>query len=244
MPTFTVSARGKSLREPICLFIVRHYSEYLSKIDSVYGFMRNSPFYGGRGFSGPQLSRQDLFWMYDNGIGLRLPVSGYYFDHTVYRQELQFFRDFHKKGNSVICTNDDLAMAIKNDFPLYSVEASVIKNISVQEDIDKYLAIYDSIVLPMRLSSRPNYLVKLRHKERLILFANAGCAYNCPNSVCYEYISKMAYYKQAGDSLMCSKRTIARPELGFIHFNTGELIELGFTRFKILRSTINNTTGF
>ncbi len=243
MVTFTVSARGKPIDMPMPIFLNRSYYEVLGKIDSIFGFMRFSHFYGGRSFISQQISRQDLFWMYDNNIGLRLPLSNHNFDYKVYRSELQFFRDFHRAGNIIICANDSLANAIRTDFPLFKIEASVINCITTQDDITNSLVLYDSIILPMSYSSSPELLVNLTPKDRIVLFGNAGCAYNCPNKLCYKYISDSIFFGKAS-GYNCSQSINIRPKLGFIEFDLDRLIAIGYSRFKLLRKIPTGTTGY
>lgn len=243
MVTFTVSARGKPIDMPMPMFLNRSYYKVLGSIDSIFGFMRFSRFYGGRSFISRQISKQDLFWMYDNNIGLRLPLSNHNFDPKVYRSELQFFKDFHRAGNIIICANNSLAEVIKIDFPLYKIEASVINNIATQDDITNSLVLYDSIILPMSYSSRPELLADFTPKDRIVLFGNAGCAYNCPNKLCYSYISDSIFFgKASGPS--CSQSINIRPKLGFIEFDLDKLIALGYSRFKLLHKIPAGTTGY
>lgn len=105
-----------------------------------------------------------------------------HYGNDEYEQNLPLLKKYHRPGNSVIVTNDDLARWIRQDFPAYHVDASVIKNIKTHRKIDEALKLYDSIVLPMRLNEDLEFLEKIEAKDRITLFANAGCALTCLRS--------------------------------------------------------------
>jgi len=65
------------------------------------------------------------------------------------------------------------------------IDASVIKNIKTHRKTNDVLELYDSVVLPMRLNKDFDFLEKIEAKDRITLFANAGCALTCPSKLCY-----------------------------------------------------------
>lgn len=72
----SVSGRAKPAEVLIKNYIEENYPEViLSDIDYVFGFREENPMNGGRDWEGPELTDADLFWMYDNNIGLKLPLS-------------------------------------------------------------------------------------------------------------------------------------------------------------------------
>ena len=79
---------------------------------------------------------------------------------------------------------------IREDFPLYKIEASILKEIDSLDKINKALELYDTIVLPMNVNNNTSLLENIEQKDRITLFGNAGCALSCPNRICYDYISK------------------------------------------------------
>lgn len=235
---YTISIRSKPKDIPIKQFINKFYSNIaLSDIESVYGFTRFCRFYGGRSFE-QQISRRDVFWLYDNGISLRLPVSNHNFSIEVFREERAFFKDFHRSGNSVICTNDNLAKQIRADFPLYSVEASAIKDINTVEAVNDNLVLYDKVVIPMSYNNDIGFLDSLEQKSRIILFGNALCAYNCPNKLCYKHIADSIFNKANQSGVSCSKSIIERENLGYIEFDVEKFLAMGFICIKLIRPVI------
>jgi len=235
---YTISARGKQYKATMKNFIARNYQELaLTSIESVFGFLDYNLFYGGRSFNGAQISIADVYWMYDNGINLRLPLSNHNFSIEKYNESKPFLSSFHRAGNSVIITNDTLAECIKTDFPKYTIEASVIKNIQTQLEINKALELYDQVILPMFMCTEYDILNELSPKNNITLFGNARCAFNCPNKICYKAISDDIFYKIRSDTITCSKLTTPRPNLGLVTFDINRLAELGYHRFKLLRST-------
>ncbi|MCW8830306.1 MAG: hypothetical protein OQK32_02180 [Gammaproteobacteria bacterium] len=125
---FTISARGKKLRQPIFDYLARNYANIpIAQIDSVFGFVEKSTLYGGRHFIRPELSDQDICQLYDVGIGLRIPFSNHYVEREEYENNRLFLQKYHRKGNSIIAHRDELVEWIRQDFPEYQIEASVIK---------------------------------------------------------------------------------------------------------------------
>ena len=241
---FTISARGKPAAMPIQMFIKRHFSDIpLTQIDSFFGFTTDkSTLYGGRIYGGTEISAYDLRSMYEMGIGLRLPLTNHEATPEEYQANVPLFAKHHRPGNSIIVTNDNLARWIRRDFPAYRLEASVIKNIDSLEKIDKAIAIYDSIILPMSANEDEAFLASIDNKDQITLFANAGCALTCPSKICYPSISKA---NKTGDKSLfrCSQQLKYRELLGMKDFDLDHLESLGFHRFKLLRAREGEMTG-
>jgi hypothetical protein len=246
---YTISVRGKSADIPIIPFLARNYPDIpYGEIDSVFGFLERSTLYGGRPFTEPQLSDTDVGRLYEVGIGVRIPLTNHYVTREEYEENLPLLEKYHRAGNAVIVTNNTLARWIRKDFADYKVEASVIKNIDSYPEIDAALDLYDTVVLPMRLNEDEEFLAGITCKERITLFANAGCALTCPSKICYPSISKMNKY-QGGD-FRCSQTLKYRELHGMVDFDLGKLRTLGFSRFKLLRAKpatiagVRGVTGF
>lgn len=241
--TYTISARGKQENEPIFRYLRNHFGNLpLQQIDSVFGFVEPSTMYGGRIFEHRQLSDRDVRQLINAGIGLRIPFT----NHNIERQEYEANREllvkYHMQINSVIVTNDDLARWIRQDFPDYDIEASVIKNITSIRKLQAALEIYDTVVLPMPVNYKHELLKSIEDKNRVRLFANAGCALTCPSHICYASISVINKFK--GGEFQCSQPIKKRELKGMIDFDIEELSALGFHRFKLLRARTGNMTGY
>ena len=240
---YTVSARGKPPRVPVFAFLRRHYGNVpLREIESLFGFVERSTLYGGRAFKQRELSNRDVGQLNNAGIGVRLPLSNHHVEREEYEENQALLDKYHNKTNSVIVTNDDLAKWIRADFPDYKIDASVIKNIKSHAKIDKALNLYDSIVLPMNINEDLDFLNKIKQKDRITLFANAGCALTCPSKLCYLSISKINKYQ--GGEFQCSQPIKERDLLGMVDFSLDPYIDLGFHSFKLLRARPNHMTGF
>lgn len=242
-PIYTISARGKPEDKPVIEFLKENFDGIsLEHIDSLFGFVERCTLYGGRVFVGRELSEADVQAMYDHSIGVRIPLSNNFATKDEYKQHHGLLEKYHRAGNSIILTNNTLASWIRRDYPIYHLEASVIKNIDTYEKINRSLDIFDTVVLPMRLSLEYDFLDKLTQKQRITLFANAGCAFNCPAKICYHSISKM--HKSDDAEFKCSKTTLPRVELGMQDFDIGKLFALGFERFKLLRPIPGGIRGY
>lgn len=236
-PTFTVSGRSKTNDVPILTFLAKAYGGIpVRLIDSVFGFVEPCPLYGGRVFDGAELTPSDVATMYDVGIGVRLPLTNHYAEPAEYEASKPLLEKYHLSGNAVIVVNDSLARWIRRDFPKYRIEASVIKNLKTYDKIAEALDLYDTAVLLMEFCEDEQFLAGLADKNRITLFANAGCALTCPSRICYQSISK--FNKAQEGDLVCSQPLKQREARGVVEFDLNRLQNLGFSRFKVL--TPNN----
>lgn len=241
---FTISARSKPSTMSVTEYLRANYANFpLKNIDSLFGFVKYTPLYGGRFFEEPELSSRDVKSMYRAKIGLRLPLTNHDVSDDEYKKSRYFLEKYHRKGNAIIVTNDKLARYIKRDFPRYRLEASVIKNINSNAKIEEALEIYDTVVLPMHFCQEDEFLRAAPHKDRITLFANGGCALNCPSKMCYPSMSK-ANKARDKSLLQCSQPIKARMMQGMVDFDLQHLSELGYTRFKVLRSREHGLTGY
>jgi hypothetical protein len=241
--TYTISARKKPPDLPIMTYLRENYGNIpLREIDSVFGFVERCTLYGGRGFTRRELSHHDVLMLNRAGIGVRFPLSNHEATREEFDRYVGLFTRYHQQCNSMIVTNDDLARWIRQDFPKYRLDASVIKNIKTHRKIDEALELYDSVVLPMRLNEDLEFLEEIEQKERIILFANAGCALTCPSKLCYPSISEIN--KGQGGEFRCSQPIKQRELYGMVDFPLDPYIEMGFRQFKLLRSRPGGMTGF
>lgn len=241
--TFTVSARGKTPDTPVFAYLRESYGNLrINEVDSLFGFVERSTLYGGRQFVGRELSDKDVAQLNDAGIGVRIPMSNHVAERKEYKLNLWLLRKYHKPGNSIICTNDDLARWIRDDFPDYRLDGSVIKNVKSHARIEAAMELYDSVVLPMPVNEDLEFLAEIENKDKITLFANAGCALTCPSRMCYASISELN--KGRGGEFKCSQPIKDRDLLGMVDFPLEPYIELGFHRFKLLRARPNLMTGF
>ena len=241
--TYTVSARNKSPDAPVFAFLRNQYGNLaLQEIDSLFGFVQRSTLYGGRIFRERELSDRDVAQLNNAGMGIRIPMSNHYVERQEYEKSLAILERYHDNKNSIIITSDDLAHWIREDFPRYTLDGSVIKNLKTHRKIEEALNIYDSVVLPMRINEDYEFLSAIKQKDRIIIFANAGCALTCPAHICYPSISKINKYK--GGELQCSQPIKKRDLLGMVDFPLQPSIDMGFHHFKLLRARPNSMTGY
>lgn len=241
--TFTVSARGKPPDYPVFAYLRENYGNLrINEVDSLFGFVEKSTLYGGRQFIGREFSDKDVQQLNSAGIGIRIPMSNHVVERKEYRLSQWLLRKYHVAGNSIICTNDDLARWIREDFPDYRIDASVIKNIKSHKKIEAAMKLYDSVVLPMPVNEDLEFLAEIKNKDKITLFANAGCALTCPSRICYPSISKLN--KGRGGEFQCSQPIKDRDLLGMVDFPLEPYIDLGFHRFKLLRARPSALTGY
>jgi hypothetical protein len=245
MITYTISARGKAPTQPIEDFL-KFFNVSLENVDSVFGFTEFCRLYGGRPFMLPELSNDDLTWMYNNNIGYRIPLQNTIASLVDYESSKPFLEKHHREGNTIILARDRFVEKIRKDFPLYKLEASVIKKIdSIKKGIAN-LKIYDTIVPDPQWFNNTDDEFPEEYKDRIRLFANAGCMYACPQRICYNAVSKMNLNL---GKFQCSKHNgVERPLLGMTNFDVDNYIKRGYNKFKLLRARPNHnsslTTGY
>lgn len=234
---YTVSAREKPAAEGVIAFLRRVYGHIpVKEVESVFGFAERSTLYGGRQFAGRELYDRDIQELYDHGIGFRIPLTNNYVEMDEYNLTHILLHKYHRPGNSVIVVNDQLAGWIREDFPHYKVEASIIKNLNTHPKIEQALELYDTVVLPTSLNEKLDFLRQIEAKERITLFAYAGCGVNCPSKICYPSISKFNKFN-GYSKFECSRQHKERDIRGKVEFDLSEYVDMGFNRFKLIEAS-------
>lgn len=215
----------------------------IKHIDSVFGHTtRFSKLYGGRVLQRKRsLTPRHIEELEEYGIHLSLTLTNHFFDEVVYRESRELLKEHHKKGNSVICVNDELALRIKDDYPDYIVKASIIKNIRTIASVEKYLGLYDQVIIPMDKNDDDQFLSRIKEKTRVVLFGNATCAYTCLARTCYKGFSQINAGKPVTST--CSKKNIPRLDTGNVYFNIKKFKEMGFKHFKLVPLAPASSTG-
>ncbi len=233
---FTISGREKAYNaeESVDAYLKRVYTHVpLEQVESIFAFTERSTLYGGRPFMKPQLLAKDIQCMYDLGIGYRIPLTNNFVTREEYEMNLCFLEKYHRAGNSVILVNDDLAKWIREDFPKYRIEASIIKCIDTHRRIGKAFELYDTVVLPTSLNESIEFLDEIDCKERITLFAFAGCGVNCPSKICYPSMSKFNKFN-GHTKIDCSRPTKSREIRNRVRFDLNRYNDMGFNRFKMI----------
>lgn len=209
------------------------YTDFAS-IESVFGnTVFPSRLYGGRSYQTVRsLTERHTGQLNEMGIGLALTLTNHFFDEDAYGHSREFLKEHHKKGNSIICTNDQLAQRIRDDFPCYTLKASITKHTDTVEKVERALELYDFVVPPMDKNDDDDFLNGIKAKEKIILFGNANCAYNCPDRSCYLGFSQRIAGKPVTAS--CSRKRRERLDLGSVFFNIRKFKEMGYRYFKLV----------
>ena len=204
---FIASGRALDKTEPVLAALDKRYREYggHQNISAVYASTEQlAPLYGGRPWTAyNSLNQQQIYELYDADIGLDLTLSNHFFTDEAYQQSRALLAAHHRKNNGVICTNDALALRIRDDFPDYRLRTSMVKRIRTADQIEKALELYDFVTLNMRLNDDVELMKSIVQKERVVLFANAACAYHCENQTCYIGVSQKMMNKEV--TLECSR---------------------------------------
>ncbi len=236
-PSLKFSVSTRSIRSEIDLeTYIKIFYIYLDP-DQIHTVFGNTCFasglYGGRPFDVRYaLTDAHLEKLEKLQLSLSLTLTNHFFDPSVYRQSFALLERHHRPGNSVTVASDKLARQLRLDFPEYRLIASLVKNLDNRDKLVRALDLYDAAVVPMNKNDCDDFLESLPHKDRLILFGNAYCAYNCPARTCYVGISQVIQGKPCTSH--CSQTTIPRKNLGMVYFDLAKLHGFGFSYFKLI----------
>ena len=233
--SFSVSSRLVDNKTDIIRYLQLLYIYIdISQISTVFGSTTDpSDFYGGRVYNPLRsLSEQQVNTLKNKNINLALTLTNHFFSKELYSKNLLFLEKYHQKGNVIICTSDELAKMIKKDFPLYLIRASIIKNLNKIESIKKAFDLYEDVVIPMDMNDDNEFLESLPYKDRIILFANAACAYTCPTRICYAVMSKINQSKTT--KCNCTKEKLGMLENAVYFFDVEKFHQMGYSNFKLI----------
>ena len=227
----TASLRFRSSSEAITDYLSRVYPNIV--INTVFGFSEQCTLYGGRLYK-QEITDTEIAILREQGIYFRIPLTSFYVNDETYNSAQEFLIKHHILGNSVIVANHWLGEQIRKDFPLYTIELSVIIDLKSVDEVNKYTEIYDEVVLHGQWNKRYESLKKIVRKDRIRLFTAMACSYNCPDRSCYKHVSQKnsGIYKQ--NEMSCSQSFVQRQDLGIVNFSVAEMQALGFTKFKFL----------
>lgn len=236
-PEFRYTVSGRLLTENITVraYLQAFYAYIdVAQVESLFAFVDTRvPLYGGRVYLESQALRAaHLAEMETLGLRLSLPMTNHYFDRAAYEATRPVLAAHHRRGNSVIFVDDEFARQVRQDFPLYTRKASVIKRLNRPERFNPAFDLYDVVVLPMDWNDDFELLRALEPKERVQIFANASCAYTCPAKVCYRSVSRIN--RGADERFQCSQTDVFREQYGTVYFDLERYAELGYRNFKLV----------
>lgn len=233
--SYSVSGRWVSPGTNILRYL-QFYFIYIDihQVSSVFGSTTEpSGLYGGRKYDPKRsLTNQQVATLCDRNIAVALTLTNHFFSKDLYAENLQFLEKYHRDGNVVICTSDEFARLLKKDFPKYTLRASIIKNLNTLKKVEKALLLYHDVVIPMDMNDDDQFLESLPDKNRIMLFANAACAYSCPARICYPGISGFNQGKTG--VVRCRKEELGMLEYAFSFFNVEKFHAMGFSKFKLI----------
>lgn len=236
-PAFRYTVSGRVLTEGVTVrAYLKAFYPYIdpAQVESLFAFVdTRAPLYGGRVYLESQALRaKHLAEMAQMGINLSLPMTNHYFDRQAYEASLPVLAAHHRRGNSVIMVDDEFARQVRQDFPLYTRKASVIKRLNRPEKFTPAFDLYDIVVLPMDWNDDLELLRALEPKDRIQIFANASCAYTCPAKICYRSVSRIN--RGADEKFQCSQTDVYREQYGTVFFDVERYAEMGFRNFKLV----------
>ena len=219
-------------------------------IDYAFGFVEGTTsLYGGRVVEGVNLTKVDVYWLYDHNIGVKITLSSKIFNDDVYKESSKFLQHYQRKGNAVITFTDELAKRIKEDFPDYEIEASCIQDIVSAEKLEQKisLGLYNTIVLPIHMNDDIKFLEGIKDKEKIRLFLNVECSYLCPKKVCYGTTSKINIDERnritdAPTQMQCSFWNLGMERIFYkdhidwnnFYFDKSKFDKIGITKYKLI----------
>jgi len=220
------------------------------EVDYVFGNTEgSSPLWGGRAALGINLTRVDVYWLYDKDIGIKLPLSSKSFTEEAYQDSKFLLQQYHREGNSILTGTHKLAERIKQDFPKYKIEASAVFDITTKEKLNKAIetGFYDTIVLPICMNDDLEFLKEIENKDQIRLFMNAECSYTCPKKICYGSIGQINKGKLEPSDMKCSHWDLNLPRTFYddnvdwnnFYFDKKVYDEIGFSNYKLVPAWAN-----
>jgi hypothetical protein len=237
--SYSVSGRQVNKRANMAKYLQFNFIYIdIPQISSVFGSTTDpSELYGGRVYeTGRSMNETHINELYNKNIDLALTLTNHLFTPELYKKNQSFLEKYYRPGNIIICTSDKLARMIRKDFPVYKLRASIIKNLNTYSKISTALDLYDDVVIPMDMNDDDEFLQGLPEKSRIMLFANAACAYSCKSRICYPEISKFNQSKT--DRIRCNKQELGILEYGNYYFNVEKFHGMGFSNFKLIPAKI------
>lgn len=231
--TSRMHGTGTSMRN----FFNRHYGFMpLSHVTDTFGFVEEyTELYGGRQYNPRNvLNRRDIEELYDLGIGVKLCLQNHFITKEDCEANRAFLARYHRKGNVIICASEILARFVKEKFPDYVVEASIIKEVHDLATIAECLELFDLFTLPPAANDNLDFLASLPSKDRFILFGNARCLYTCKPRNCYRNNSVVIRRASNPDfgTLGPACSPTAPNKFEYTLFDLERFYEMGFRRFK------------
>ena len=216
-------------------------------IDYAFGTTEDTiPLWGGRVSDAINLTRVDIYWLYDKGIGHKATLSSKSMSDVDYKNSKGMLKEHHREGNAIITALDKLARKIKNDFPKYKVEASAVMDITTEEHLNRVIdtGLYDTIVLPICANDDTKFLESIKNKDQIRLFINAECSYTCPKKVCYGTIGQINKETRDPNKMMCSHYDLKMPRTFYddsinwsnFYFDKDKFDKMGFSNYKLVPS--------
>ena len=110
--TYSISCRGLTYERPIQNYLEKMLEHLninsgqnvsLSQVDSVFGNVsEHSTLYGGRFVNEINFSDEDLQWLHEQKIGLKIPLSSTFITKKEYKQSFDLLEKYHYK-NKQLC---------------------------------------------------------------------------------------------------------------------------------------------
>lgn len=258
---FTLSARPLNKSnllgslEPWCRLIRNYFGP--GRIDYLYtSVQERCRLYGGRRNDLNQsISYEQVDLLNTVGIGFMLTLSNHYFSQDAYTETIPILERIDNGRNSVVVTNDQLARRIKQDFPLITVKASVIRLVTeiegiqrgegpkihhlIREEVSKTLDLFDYVTLPPKLNKDGELLQSFDCKDRVVLFANGWCLSRCVGPTCYKEISDHIFNDRSFEGDTCRYPTGHEIKNIYTMYDLRNERFQGYSSFKLVPMPLN-----
>lgn len=220
-------------------------------IDYVFGQTEETtPLWGGRVADEMNLTRVDIYHLYDKNIGLKPTLSAKVITDKSYQETKFLLNQYHREGNALVVGTDKLAERIKNDYPKYQIEASAVFDITTKKKLEQKIKtnLYDTIVLPIGMNDDLEFLKEIKNKDQIRLFMNAECSYTCPKKVCYGSMTRINQGKVEMDDMKCSHYDLNLPRTKYddsvdwnnFYFDKSIYDNIGFSNYKLVPAFANS----
>lgn len=245
MIKFTVSTRWHRPMD-----IVNEFEKYdrLKQLQSVYGFLYDSPLNGGRLRKDCVQFPMDVIDKLNSlGIGYEFTLTNITLanEHLEDPHTNKILGRFENPLNSVIVAHDSVADYIKRAYPGYRLRASCIYNYVTAEEINKACERFDGVCTFPEVNHKQEVLRAIRHKEKITLFGTSICLNLCGNKRLHHYYiagqDHIAWYNHQKYGISFKPNTFTGPRMPWCRAKDSspmmhdmeKLSAIGFSTFKI-----------
>jgi len=246
--SFKFSVSGRRFR-PTMLAEMFEQADKLNELESVFGFLIESPLNGGRVRAGSlNYPPEEIERLNDMGVGYSFTLTNLAAapEHLNDSWTNEMLKRFEKPINSVTVATELVENFVRERYPGYRLRASCMYDFKTIDEINEATERFDMVTCWPEINDKSDEdLLRLIHKDRVMLFGAQVCLKRCgDHRLRHFYVSSLdhiAWYNQheygvpyhPGSSRWIFKSPCQGKNAGVELEDLERLKRLGFSRIKI-----------